>query len=57
MWFVGFISAVKREIFFLNLYNYAYLKARLDTERWQYIDEETDEDTHDSSTVDAVTDG
>nr|WP_308204440.1 hypothetical protein [Halorubrum ezzemoulense] len=34
----------------------AYLEGRLDTEDWQYIDEENDEDTHDSSTGDAVTD-
>ncbi len=33
----------------------AYLEGRLDTEDWQYIDEEVREDTHDDSTEDTVT--
>ena len=33
----------------------AYLEGRLDTEDWQYIDEELSEDTHNDSTEDTVT--
>ena len=32
----------------------AYLEGRLDTEDWQYIDDETDEDTQNNSTGDTV---
>ncbi|MDB2245715.1 MarR family transcriptional regulator [Halorubrum ezzemoulense] len=35
----------------------AYLEGRLDTENWQYIDEETEENVHNDSTEDTVTDG
>jgi len=35
----------------------AYLEGRLDTENWQYIDEETEENVHNDSTDDTVTDG
>ena len=34
----------------------AYLEGRLDTGNWQHIDEETDEDAHNDSTEDAVSD-
>lgn len=34
----------------------AYLKGRLDTEDWQYIDEETGRDAHGDPTEDAVSD-
>ncbi|MDB2272467.1 helix-turn-helix domain-containing protein [Halorubrum ezzemoulense] len=33
----------------------AYLEGRLDTEDWQYIDEEESEDMYDDSTKDTVT--
>ena len=33
----------------------AYLKGRLDTENWQYIDEEVSGDIHNDSTEDTVT--
>ena len=33
----------------------AYLEGRLDTEDWQYIDEEVREDIHEDSTEDTVT--
>ena len=35
----------------------AYLEGRLDTENWQYIDKETEENVHNDSTEDTVTDG
>jgi repressor of nif and glnA expression len=35
----------------------AYLEGRLDTENWQYIDEETEENIHNDSTEDTVSDG
>ncbi|OYR84760.1 winged helix-turn-helix domain-containing protein [Halorubrum sp. E3] len=34
----------------------AYLEGRLDTENWEYVDQEPDEDNYDSSTGSAVTD-
>ncbi|MDB2239108.1 MarR family transcriptional regulator [Halorubrum ezzemoulense] len=52
----GLINHLGNGIYMITGEGEAYLEGRLDTEDWQYIDEENDEDTHDSSTGDAVTD-
>ena len=53
----GLINDLGNGVYMITEDGEAYLEGRLDTEDWQYIDEETDEDARDSSTEDAVTDG
>ncbi|OYR51419.1 winged helix-turn-helix domain-containing protein [Halorubrum sp. Ea1] len=52
----GLINDLGNGVYMITEDGEAYLEGRLDTENWQYLDEETDEDTHDGSTGDAVTD-
>ena len=53
----GLINDLGNGVYMITEDGGAYLEGRLDTENWQYIDEETDEDTHDDSTGDAVNAG
>lgn len=53
----GLLESLGNGVYMITEDGEAYLEGRLDTEDWQYIDQETDEDAHDSSTEDAVTDG
>ena len=53
----GLINDLGNGVYMITEDGEAYLEGRLDTENWQYIDEETDEDPHGGSTEDAVTDG
>jgi hypothetical protein len=52
----GLITDLGSGVYVITEEDEAYLEGRLDTENWQYIDEETNEDTHGGSTGDAVTD-
>ena len=52
----GLVNDLGNGVYMITEDGEAYLEGRLDTENWQYIDEETDKDTHDSSTGDAITD-
>ena len=53
----GLINDLGNGVYMITEDGEAYLEGRLDTENWQYIDEETDKNAHDDFTEDAVTDG
>ena len=52
----GLINDLGNGVYMITDDGEAYLEGRLDTENWQYTDEENDEGVHDSSTGDVVTD-
>lgn len=52
----GLIREISDATYVITEDGEAYLEGRLDTEDWRYLDEETDEDAHDDSTEDTVTD-
>ncbi|WP_245202790.1 MarR family transcriptional regulator [Halorubrum alkaliphilum] len=52
----GLVDHLGNGVYVITEDGEAYLKGRLDTEDWQYIDEKGTDDTHDNSTEDAVTD-
>ena len=53
----GLINDLGNGVYMITEEGEAYLEGRLDTENWKYIDEEAEEDAHDGSTGDIVTDG
>ena len=52
----GLVDHLGNGVYVITEDGEAYLKGRLDTEDWQYIDEKGTDDTHDNSTEDTVTD-
>ena len=52
----GLINDLGNGVYMITEDGEAYLEGCLDTEDWQYIDEQTDEDAHDSSTGNNITD-
>ena len=53
----GLLESLGNGVYMITEDGEAYLKGHLDTEDWQYIDEETEGDLHTDSTEDTATDG